>query len=160
MTIEQTKALRAEVIAALRAVGRIDDGPLTRHLEELDWAVRNKQLLQDACLDLIAAFTALEFALDAEIKKTAWHFRTQKEANAFIRQLLNSQPLKVPMPEPHHSFLSALLVLHPRAAEKIGAGIKHFTVEPARRGTRCFCLTRIDGTKTDFSTGKCVRGRE
>jgi hypothetical protein len=87
-------------------------------------------------------------------------FEKQSDANLFIKELLNSQPLKTVIPEPHHSFLSALLSLHPRAAEKIGSGIKHFTVEPATQGTRCFYLTRTDGTKIDFSTGKCVRGSE
>lgn len=88
------------------------------------------------------------------------HFRTQTEVKAFIKELLNSQPVKVVIPEPYHSFLCALLALHPRATEKIGAGIQHFTVEPALHGTRCFYLTRVDGTKIDFSTGKCVRGAE
>ena len=87
-------------------------------------------------------------------------FETQKTANLFIKDLLNSQPLKTPVPEPHHSFLRALVARHPRAAEKVGTGIHHFTVEPALGGTRCFYLTRADGTKTDFSTLKCVRGQE
>lgn len=87
-------------------------------------------------------------------------FKTQSEANAFISELLNSQQLKTPIPEPHHSFLCSLLDLHPRAKAKIGAGVKHFTVEPAKGGTRCFYITRVDGTRDDFSTGKCVRGTE
>lgn len=87
-------------------------------------------------------------------------FRTQGDAKDFIKELLNSQPLKTPIPEAHHSFLCSLVELHPRATEKIGVGIKHFTVEPATHGTRCFYITRTDGTRTDFSTGKCVRGRE
>ena len=88
------------------------------------------------------------------------YFCRQKDADDFIRELLNGQTLCVVIPEPQHLFLCSLIALHPRAAEKIGAGIKHFTVEPALHGTRCFYLTRVDGTKTDFSTGKCVRGRE
>lgn len=88
------------------------------------------------------------------------HFATQTEAEDFIKQLLNGQSLKTVIPEPYHSFLCALVALHPRATEKIGAGVKHFTVEHALHGTRCFYITRVDGTKTDFSTGKCVRGRE
>lgn len=44
----------------------------------------------------------------------------------------------------------------PHAAKKAGAGIKHFTVEPATHGTRCFYITRADGSKTDFSYFKCV----
>jgi hypothetical protein len=50
--------------------------------------------------------------------------------------------------------------MHPRAKEKIGKGIDHFTVEYSVRGRRCFCLTRIDGTKTDFSFFACVQGSE
>ena len=86
------------------------------------------------------------------------HFETQRQASSFVQQLLNSQPLKVPVSEPHHSFLCALIALHPRSAEKIGGGIRHFTVEPALHGTHCFYLTRVDGTKIDFSYLKCVRG--
>jgi hypothetical protein len=88
------------------------------------------------------------------------HFETQTEANNYIKELLNSQPLNTPIPEPHQTFLRLLLDLHPRADEKVGPGVKHFTVEPAKGGTRCFYITRVDGTRDDFSTGKCVRGRE
>lgn len=87
-------------------------------------------------------------------------FKTQGAAQDFIKELLNAQPLKTPIPEPNHSFLCFLLELHPRATEKIGAGVKHFTVEPAKGGTRCFYITRVDGTRDDFSTKKCVRGEE
>jgi hypothetical protein len=87
-------------------------------------------------------------------------FPTQKAANHFIQQLLNSQPPKAIIPEPLHSFLVALVSRHPRAGEKIGVGIRHFTVEPTLHRTRCFYLTRTDGTETDFSYFKCVRGSE
>ena len=87
-------------------------------------------------------------------------FETQNAANRFVEDLLYSLPLKVAIPEPHHSFLRALLSMHPRAEEKIGKGIDHFTVEYSVRGRRCFCLTRIDGTKTDFSFFACVQGSE
>lgn len=87
-------------------------------------------------------------------------FPTRKAALLVIKELLNSQSLKVAVPEPHHSFLCALISLHPRAAEKSGKGIGHFTVEYAAHGTRCFYLTRVDGTRTDFSYFKCVRGDE
>lgn len=87
-------------------------------------------------------------------------FETQGAANLYIKELLNRQPLKVILPEPQHSFLFALLSRHPRAMEKIGPGIKHFTVEHAAYGTRCFYLARVDGSDTDFSYLKCVRGVE
>ena len=87
-------------------------------------------------------------------------FETQKAANLLIKELRNTQPLKVAIPEPHHSFLRALISQHPRAEEKIGKGIGHFTVEHAAHGTRCFYLTRVDGTRTDFSYLKCIQGSE
>ena len=87
-------------------------------------------------------------------------FETWKAADRFVKDLLYSQPLKAAIQEPHHSFLRALISRHPRAEEMIGTGIDHFTVEYSVRGGRCFCLTRIDGTKTDFSFYECVRGRE
>ena len=86
-------------------------------------------------------------------------FETRNAAERFVEDLLYSQPLKVALHEPHHSFLRALLAMHPRADEKIGKGIDHFTVEYSVRGGRCFCLTRIDGTKTDFTFYECVLGR-
>ena len=87
-------------------------------------------------------------------------FKSQKAANSLIQELLNSQPLKEPIAEPHHSFLCALISRHPHAAEKVGAGIQHFTVDHAAYGTRCFYLTRVDGSRTDLSYFKCVRGVE
>jgi hypothetical protein len=79
------------------------------------------------------------------------HFETQKAANLFMQELLNSQSLKAAIPEPNHSFLCALISRHPRATEKIGEGIGHFAVEHAVHRTRCFYLIRPDGTRTDFS---------
>lgn len=87
-------------------------------------------------------------------------FKNHSEAKAYIKELLNSQQLKHPIPEPDHSFLAALVARHPDSAAKIGAGIKHFTVEPAAHGTHCFYITRVDGSRDDFSTKKCFGGSE
>jgi hypothetical protein len=88
-----------------------------------------------------------------------WHFETQAEALGYAKKLLNRSPLKTPITGvDNNSFLRSLVGLHPRAAQKIGVGIQHFTVEPAVHGTRCFYITRVDGTRTDFSYLKCVRG--
>lgn len=86
-------------------------------------------------------------------------FASKKDAIFFIRQLLNREPLAT-VREPFHSFLCDLVSRHPRAAEKIGAGIDHFTIGIADYGTLCFYLHRVDGTRTDFSYLKCVRGTE
>ncbi len=87
-------------------------------------------------------------------------FHTRRAAELFIQRLRNCQPLKTPIAEPQHSFLCALVARHPDAPAKAGAGILHFTVELAMHGTRCFYLTRVDGSKTDFSYFKCLRDGE
>ena len=86
-------------------------------------------------------------------------FDTRSAAARFVAELLYDLPLKVTIQEPQHSFLRALISMHPHAEMMIGTGIDHFSVEFSVRGRRCFCLTRIDGTKTDFSFHECVRGR-
>ena len=85
-------------------------------------------------------------------------FKTRNAARLFVDDLLYGQPLNEAIQEPHHSFLRALIAMHPRAEEKVGQGIDHFTVVYSVRGRRCFCLTRIDGSKTDFTFYECVRG--
>ena len=87
------------------------------------------------------------------------YFATQKDAIFFIKQLLNTEPFAA-VREPFHSFLCALISRHPRAAEKIGTGLQHFTVELGLYGARCFYLNRVDGSRTDFSYLKCLRGAE
>jgi hypothetical protein len=85
-------------------------------------------------------------------------FDTQAAAVAFLQKVLYRHPLLEPIRGDDHAFLLELLKKHPRAAEKVGAGVKHFTVENAKGGTRCFYLTRVDGLRSDFSFMKCLRG--
>jgi Protein of unknown function (DUF3223) len=87
------------------------------------------------------------------------YFARQKDAVFFIRELLNKEPLAT-VREPFHSFLCDLISRHPRAPDKIGKGIDHFTIGPGLFGTLCFYLHRVDGSRTDFSYMKCVRGAE
>lgn len=84
------------------------------------------------------------------------NFETRNAARRFIEELLYSQPLNVAIGEPHHSFLNALISRHPHAEQMVAQGIDHFTVKYAVQGRRCFCLTRVDGTKTDFSFLQCL----
>lgn len=87
-------------------------------------------------------------------------FFTFGAAVLYIQRLRNSQPLSIPIPEPHHSFLCALAARHPSAIENFRSGIRYFTVEHACHGTLCFYLTKNDGTKMDFSYFKCLRDEE
>ncbi len=83
-------------------------------------------------------------------------FPTKKAAKEFNTALRDAQLPGVPVAEPDHSFLCDLLARHPDAAEKIGSGVRHFTVESAKGGTQCFYVTRVDGSKIDFSSDKCL----
>jgi hypothetical protein len=47
--------------------------------------------------------------------------------------------------------LRAAVEHHPKAAEKIGCGISHFSVRSADFGTKCFWVNRPDGTTEKFS---------
>ncbi len=87
-------------------------------------------------------------------------FPTTTAAEEFIQTLLHARPLREIVAEPDHSFLCDLLSRHPDAAEKIGTGVRHFTAEPSKGGKRCFYVTRVDDSKMDFSTGKCLRGNK
>ena len=72
--------------------------------------------------------------------------------------MLYRHALLEPIAGDDNAFLLELLKKHPRAVEKIGAGVKHFTVENAKGGTRCFYVIRADGSRSDFSFMKCLRG--
>lgn len=56
--------------------------------------------------------------------------------------------------------LTALILLYPRAAEKIGCGIRRFFVGQDDHGGYCFWIERIDGTKTDFSLERCITRKD
>jgi hypothetical protein len=84
------------------------------------------------------------------------NFDNEDEARKFIRKVLYRHPLKAPI-VPDHAFLLELLNRHPRAAEKIGVGVKHFTVDRSTGGTQCFHITRVDDSgPDDFSFEKCL----
>jgi hypothetical protein len=83
-------------------------------------------------------------------------FPTKVAARTFIREVLYRHQLLAPITGPDHAFLQELLSKHPRAAEKIGVGVKHFTVAKAKGGTQCFYITRIDGSWLNFSFENCI----
>ncbi|KVC94919.1 MULTISPECIES: DCL family protein [Burkholderia] len=56
--------------------------------------------------------------------------------------------------------LQYLLMLHPRAAEKIGLGVARFLVERNHHGSgRGFKIVRVDGTEERFSYKACLEGK-
>jgi hypothetical protein len=67
MTTEQKKALLADVSQALRALGRIDDGPHTHYIEQIPRFSQNVKMLRDDCLATMAALALLQAMLVTEI---------------------------------------------------------------------------------------------
>ncbi|CAM8819869.1 DUF3223 domain-containing protein [Burkholderia pseudomallei] len=56
--------------------------------------------------------------------------------------------------------LQYLLLLHPRAIEKIGAGVASFVIARNERGSgKGFKLIRVDGTEERFSYKACLDGQ-
>ena len=100
----------------------------------------------------------LESKMTKPIKITigAQTFDAHASARQYIRALLHSQPLLAPIDGPDHTFLLELLGKNPAPAEKIGVGVKRFTVEKAKHGSTCFYITHDDGSKVHFSFEKCI----
>jgi hypothetical protein len=88
------------------------------------------------------------------------NFDTLKDATQFISWMLDNLPRNKPLLEPHDSFLRDLCSMHPRADEKMKGEISYFSIGPDSYNGRCFYLHRPDGTKTDFGSGKCLRGEK
>ena len=84
------------------------------------------------------------------------HFDTKTEARAFLNAMLKKYDVGDRVSASDAAVLSAALALHPEAGDKIGSGIKDFSVRSADFGTKCFWVNRTDGTTAKFSHKACV----
>lgn len=84
------------------------------------------------------------------------HFKTRTEARAYLNAMRNRYDIGDRVSASDAIILTAALALHPEAKEKIGAGIKDFSVRSADFGTKCFWVNRVDGTTEKFSHKDCV----
>lgn len=82
---------------------------------------------------------------------------TKTEAAKTLSLILNSYDISDTLLGEHHMIVLDILQHHPRAIDKIGAGVENFFVResPVWRG-RCFGIKRIDGSEDDFSFKKCL----
>ncbi len=86
-------------------------------------------------------------------------FPTRDAAKAHIRALLARYTPGDLVEGDDHETLTELTLRHPRADEKVGAGIDRFRVILGPYGrSRAFEILRTDGTGTDISFPKCVDG--
>lgn len=86
------------------------------------------------------------------------HFAKKGDAAAFLQAILHRYDVGDRVSSADEDVLRAALALHPDAKEKIGCGIKSFSVRSADFGTKCFWINRLDGTTEKFSYMACVRG--
>jgi hypothetical protein len=85
-------------------------------------------------------------------------FATKQSATAEIRRILHAYPHGTVLSGADGDLIIALVGLHPRADEKIGAGIEFIDVRRMDRGAPGFWINRIDGTCEDFSYKRCLDG--
>lgn len=86
------------------------------------------------------------------------YFAKRGDATAFLRVMLNRYDIGDKVTAADEDVLRAALALHPKADEKIGCGVTHFSVRSADFGSRCFWINRPDGTTEKFSYATCIRG--
>lgn len=94
------------------------------------------------------------------MKRTAYTFgaetfATQREAKDRIKLILNAYPLGATLSDVDAAFMADVLSLHPERDAKVGVGVTSMQVEQ-NEGSRGFWLTRVDGSRTDFSYIACL----
>lgn len=83
---------------------------------------------------------------------------TSKEAlGAHVQGILRSYRSGQTVEAEHATFLADLLLRHPHAEVKIGAGVAGFRVMRLAFNTNGFVVERVDGTSEDFSYRQCIR---
>lgn len=87
-----------------------------------------------------------------------YSFPSKAAAVAEIRRIKDEYPLDTPLLGDDAKLITALLGLHPDAAEKTGPGIQHITIRAIEYGARGFWVTRTDGSCDDFSYKTALNG--
>lgn len=82
-------------------------------------------------------------------------FKSKRAAADFIREILYRYDVGQTVNGADGAVLLDLLQMHPEVDLKIGAGVASFSVEQ-NDGSRGFWLTRIDGSRTDWSFLACL----
>jgi hypothetical protein len=91
-------------------------------------------------------------------------FQSLKEATTFMQEFVASRKDQMPIEEvdffltknKDFEFLMNLVRRHPYSDNKIGCGIKSFEIVRTVYNNYCLYLTRLDGSRTDFSWRECL----
>lgn len=84
-------------------------------------------------------------------------FPSKAELEAYTKALLRRYKPGQQLDMFDQAFMTDLLLRHPSADEKIGCGVASISVERMGFNTQGFMLTRVDGTRIDFSYKQCIR---
>jgi len=93
------------------------------------------------------------------IKLGTYVFGTKSQAREFIRRILYAYRPTESLGADDQNIIVELLQLHPQAEQKIGCGVDSVQIENNQHGTVGFWVTRVDGSRTDFSYLSCLRPR-
>ncbi|MFX4299844.1 DCL family protein [Pseudosulfitobacter pseudonitzschiae] len=87
-------------------------------------------------------------------------FLGRKPAYAHLRRVLNNHKVGDILNRHEDVLFRDVVKRHPRAKEKIGAGIDHFVIERGTRGTLGIKIVRVDKSEDDLSIKKCIYGND
>lgn len=79
------------------------------------------------------------------------HFDKKGDAIAYLNAMLKRYDVGDRVDPADAAVLEAALARHPDAQERIGTGVRDFSVRSADYGTKCFWVNRTDGTTVKFS---------
>lgn len=87
-------------------------------------------------------------------------FASKDAVRKECQRILHETPIHAALDGHDDNFMRALLLRHPSAETKIGAGVSAIYVRKNPiYGDNAFWLVRTDGTETDFSYRECLRPR-
>ncbi len=87
-------------------------------------------------------------------------FKNQQLVLGEVHKIVEHYAIGSTVSDPkERQFLCDLLQNHPEASSKIGCGIGGFRVVINEHGGKAFNLIRVDGSETDFSYMKCIKGK-
>lgn len=86
------------------------------------------------------------------------NFTHKGAAMAYLKDMLHRYQVGDKVNAADEEILKHALALHPEAEVKIGCGIASFSVQSADFGTKCFWISRRDGTTEKFSYKSCIKG--
>jgi hypothetical protein len=83
-------------------------------------------------------------------------FARKGDAIIYFKEMLAKYSPGDRVSENDGEMLKHAIARHPEASEKIGIGIKDFSVRSGGFGTKCFWVNRLDGSTEDFSFRVCL----